>query len=93
MWRQWKREIDNGGKLETNVVERRSCGALDDGVDKLVELVFVNALDVGAVTCVEDVVGDGDADLFDDGIGGAHFSTDDGLADLVGCFVGIGLGD
>ena len=44
-----EREVDDGGELEADVGECWSGGALDDGVDELVELIIIDAFDVGAM--------------------------------------------
>ena len=56
-----------------------TVSALDGCSDEFVELVVVNAPEVGAVGSAEDCIGDVGADFLCDGLSGTLFSTNDGL--------------
>ena len=90
-----KSEGENGGKLLEDITRVGTVGALNGSIDKVVELVVVDAPVVGAVGREKNGVGDVRADLFGDGFRCAFLCSNDGLidhVDAVSFILGVGAG-
>ena len=86
-------EGENGGKLLEDIARVGLVSTLNGCIDKVVELVVLNAPVVGVVGCAENGVGEVGANLFGDGFHCPFSRSDDGLIDhidAVSFILGIG---
>ena len=79
-----------GGAKTNDIGCNGSISSLNGCMDKLVELVGVNAFQIRVVGCMEDSIGDVTAHLEDNGFAGSFFCPDDSLICLV-CVVSLVL--